>query len=221
MTIEIELLRQPTTSMEQSGTHFTASRGTPICNTQRTLLCELGVHECNMPQTMHEACAMIANILATLSPPHVPPQPELLLFLRKSGVIVIPMTQDEAIRLAHDVTMTYELFASMIAEYGLSWNPEDNPMIPAILRKCYRRYGQPFPDCWIDAVHWLATVANAEQRRIVPLCIAHVQHEARAVEIHALQLATDALIAQCLQEEYDISAQIRKDATVAQHLSRS
>ena len=208
--------------MAQKGfIRFTDSKGTPTTREQIKLLRTLKVDDCDIPKTMQEACAMTEFLLNRMAPPHIPPSLEFLLFLRKNGIPKVPVTHDEAIRLAHNVTMAYELFAFIIAKYGLSWNPEDNHLIPAILQKCYRCYGQPFPDCWIDAVHWLATVANAEQRRIVPLCIAHVHHEACAVEKQAIELATDAGIAQCLQEEYDRIAQIQRDAKVAQRLSDS
>ena len=173
-----------------------------------------------MPQTMHDACAMIANILATLSPPHIPPSLELLLFLRENGVTVIPATHEEAEQIAQGVTEAYTLFESNIAKYELSWNSKDNKLIPAILRECYIRYGQQFPDCWIDAMNWLATIIIPLQRSIVPLCIAHVLYEASVVEKQAVQLATDAGIAQCLQQEY-IRAQIHRYAMVARCLSRS
>ena len=199
--------------MEQSGT--------PITREQIDLLLDLEVNECDIPQTMHETCAMTERILNIKAPPHIPPSLKLLLFLLENGITKVPVTQDEAIQLLEEVTIAHKRFASIIAVHGINWNSVDNRLIPAILRACYLRYGQPFPACWIDVVHWLATVATPQQRTIVPLCIAHVQHEARAVEIHALQLATDARFAQCLQKEYDTHAQVSSDAKFAQHLSRT
>ena len=197
----------------------TVGKETPIDSKQLLLLCELGVPECEIPLTMHEACDMIDCILDERCVPRVPPSDDLLLFLLNNGIAEVPKTQDDAMRMAKMVEMSHTKFESICNGMNIMWNPANNKLIPPILRACYKHFGWIFPESWWDAVHNIGTLTVMTQFSIIPLCIERVLYEAHVVEKQAMDLATDTCLAQCLQQEYERSAQIHSDAQIARRLS--